>query len=98
MLHHKFVDLECYPGERYGRRICRVFVYGVDAEETLVAMGLAWAYRENPKYVRDKRIYAVEENAQRARLGLWNASQNIPPWEWRKTCWQRQDCPFGEDH
>jgi endonuclease YncB( thermonuclease family) len=97
ILHHKHVDLECYPGETYGRRICRVFVDGVDAGDALVAMGLAWAYRENPKYVRDKRIYAVEEAARTAGLGLWGVSQNMPPWEWRKTCWQRQECPVGED-
>ena len=97
MLHHKYVDLECYPGDTYGRRICRVFVEGVDAGEALVAMGLAWAYRENPRYVRDKHIYAVEESAQRARLGLWSAPQNMPPWEWRKACWQRQECPEGGD-
>ena len=70
MVYHKDIELECYPGETYGRRICRIFVDGVDAGEKLVSMGLAWAYRDNPRYVRDKRIYLAEEGAQKEQLGL----------------------------
>lgn len=96
MVEQKVVELECYPGETYGRRICRVFVNGVDAGERLVAMGLAWAYRDNPRYVRDPRIYSVEQAAQSARLGLWSYEQSQPPWIWRRACWQRQECPQAD--
>ena len=64
MLSHKYVDLECYPGETYGRRICRVFVDGVDAAESLVAMGLAWVGARQPR-----RIWFTISNTRSRRCG-----------------------------
>jgi endonuclease YncB( thermonuclease family) len=52
-----------------------------------VRRGLAWHYkayqREQPP--EDRVSYAAaEEEARRLRLGLWQDTQPVPPWELRR--------------
>ena len=48
----------------------------------LVAAGLAWWYR---KYApRDTILESLEQEARRAKRGLWADPNPIPPWSWRK--------------
>ena len=75
--------------ERY---ICRVFVAGIDANMAMLDAGMAMAYRQHPRYVRDKASFAHEDAARSRRIGLWSQTAPIPPWEWRKACWIRQQC------
>ncbi len=37
------------------------------------------------RYVTDKSLYAVQEEAKAERRGLWHDDKPVPPWEWRKT-------------
>ena len=49
----------------------------------MVKLGHAWHY---VAYARDEPEFALAElAARRARLGLWNAQNPTPPWEYRKT-------------
>lgn len=41
---------------------------------------LGW-YR---KYSKDTSLVELEEEARRARRGLWQDKEPVPPWEWRK--------------
>ncbi|MBK8168670.1 MAG: thermonuclease family protein [bacterium] len=70
--------------DRYGRTVGRVYVGGFDVNAEMVRRGGAWVYRQ---YAKDPSLYRLEAEAKAAKRGLWAlpASQNIPPWEWRKT-------------
>jgi micrococcal nuclease len=59
-----------------------VFVDDLDVNLELVRRGLAWWYRQySPK---DKELAPAEEEARKAKRGLWADAKPIPPWEWRK--------------
>lgn len=78
----KTVRLEVRDHDSYGRTVARVFADGVDVNLAMVREGAAWVYR---KYSKDKALLAAEENARRARRGLWglDGAEPVPPWEWR---------------
>ncbi|HEX4327041.1 MAG TPA: thermonuclease family protein, partial [Burkholderiales bacterium] len=66
----------------YGNAVAQVQCQGRDAGEAQVGEGMAWVYREfsqNPG-----RLYALEQEAQAAKRGLWVDQAPQPPWEWRK--------------
>ena len=67
--------------DRYGRTLARVTCDGVDANAEQVRRGMAWVY---DRYVTDKSLYAVQEDAKAERRGLWHDDKPLPPWEWRK--------------
>lgn len=78
--------------ERY---VCQVLVDGVDLNAALVDAGLAMVERWNPRYVRDRANYAREDRAREAHRGLWSAQHNVPPWTWRRDCWEHGICDAG---
>jgi len=84
-------------GSSRERYICRVFVNGVDVNMAMIDAGLAMAYRQNRRYVRDQATFQHEDAARAARMGLWQHSTPIPPWEWRRTCWERRQCDGAGD-
>ena len=67
---------------RYGLTIGRVACAGVDANAEQVRRGMAWVY---DRYVTDHALYSIQDDALRARRGLWADPQPIPPWKWRLT-------------
>lgn len=66
--------------ERYGRRVCSIYVGNVNVNLEQVKKGMAWVYR---KYGRERKYYEAERAAQDQRLGLWADPRPTPPWEWR---------------
>ena len=67
--------------DRYGRTLARITCDGVDANAEQVRRGMAWVY---DRYITDKTLYAVQEEAKAERRGLWHDDKPVPPWEWRK--------------
>lgn len=67
--------------DRYGRTVARVRCDGQDVSETQVLGGMAWVF---DRYVTDRSLYRLQDEAKAARRGLWVDSGPIPPWEWRK--------------
>ena len=67
--------------DRYGRTLGRVWCGGVDANAEQVRRGMAWVF---DRYVTDRSLYAVQESARAARLGLWSDPSPMAPWEWRR--------------
>ncbi len=67
--------------DRYGRTVARVECDGVDANVEQVRAGMAWVF---DKYVTDRSLYAVQDEARNARRGLWADKEPMPPWEWRR--------------
>lgn len=67
--------------DRYGRTVARVRCDGQDASEQLVRSGMAWVF---DRYVIDRGLYRLQDEAKEGRRGLWVDLEPVPPWEWRK--------------
>jgi endonuclease YncB( thermonuclease family) len=84
----KDVELRPHTTDRYGRLVAMVFVDGQDAGLELIKEGLAWAYEHyliTEGTAELQQSYTTAERAARsARLGLWQDSEPVPPWEYRK--------------
>jgi endonuclease YncB( thermonuclease family) len=84
----KDVELRPHTTDRYGRLVAMVFVDGTDTGLELVKQGLAWAYEHyliTEGTAELQQSYTTAERAARsARLGLWQDSEPVPPWEYRK--------------
>jgi micrococcal nuclease len=79
----KEVRVEVVTRDKYGRTVARVYTLNPPAclEEELVKAGLAWWYRKyDPK---NAKLAKLEEEARKARRGLWADASPTPPWEWR---------------
>lgn len=67
--------------DRYGRTIARVHCDGIDANAEQVRRGMAWVY---DRYVTDRELYKLQDEAQASGRGLWADAARVPPWEWRR--------------
>lgn len=67
--------------DRYGRSLATLYAGDLNANSEQVRRGMAWVYRQ---YARDDSLYPVEEEARRAKRGLWSDPHPVPPWELRK--------------
>ncbi len=79
---------ECHKVDRYGRRVCRVVVAGVDVCLDQLRVGLAWVFtryaHELP--VSRRAAYVDAERAARdAQRGLWGDTTVMAPWAWRRS-------------
>lgn len=67
--------------DRYLRTVANVECEGQDAGTEQVRAGMAWVF---DRYVTDRSLYAIQDDARSAMRGLWADANPIPPWEWRK--------------
>lgn len=67
--------------DRYGRTVARIDCDGIDANAEMVRSGMAWVF---DRYVTDRSLYALQDEAREAKRGLWADREPVPPWEWRK--------------
>ncbi|MFA5921122.1 MAG: thermonuclease family protein [Methylococcaceae bacterium] len=80
IVFNKNVRVEKDTIDKYGRTVGTIFVDGLDANREQVKRGMAWAYR---KYLHDQSLLEVEDEARRAKIGLWSDQNPMPPWEYR---------------
>lgn len=80
MCYQAEAKIEVVDTDRYGRSVARVICNGVDVNAEQVRLGMAWVY---DKYVKDKSLYAIQNEARAGRIGLWEEENPTPPWEWR---------------
>jgi endonuclease YncB( thermonuclease family) len=73
--------LEGNTKDRYGRTLARVYCDGIDANAEQVRRGMAWVF---DRYVTDRNLYGVQDEARQAKRGLWVDTEPVPPWEWRR--------------
>lgn len=90
LVQDQTVTLQCYEQDHYGREICDVPLDdGRQASHVLVENGLAWANQQGGgKYLRDRRLIALEQQARQKRRGLWQHANPVAPWTWRWACWK----------
>jgi endonuclease YncB( thermonuclease family) len=66
--------------DKYGRVLGRVQCRGLDANAEQVRRGMAWVY---DRYVSDRGLYALQNEARTTHLGLWADKTPTAPWVWR---------------
>lgn len=67
--------------DRYFRTVANVECERVDAGKEQVRAGMAWVF---DRYVTDRSLYAVQDEARATKRGLWADPSPTPPWEWRQ--------------
>lgn len=83
---NRFVTVQYEKRDRYQRLVGKVMHDGVDVNLGMVSVGFAWHYKEYEKEqsFADRAAYAAaEDDARRARRGLWADPRPVPPWEFR---------------
>ncbi|OGT84318.1 MAG: nuclease [Gammaproteobacteria bacterium RIFCSPLOWO2_02_FULL_61_13] len=78
---NKTARLDDKGKDRYGRTLARVYCDGADANAEQVRRGMAWVY---DRYVTDRGLYSIQDEARAAKRGLWADNSPVPPWEWRR--------------
>ena len=79
----KVVFVEAIDRDRYGRTVGVVTLPGkVNLNQELVKQGMAWWYRQYAPSSRD--LPKLEDQARKAKIGLWSQPNPIPPWDFRK--------------
>lgn len=82
----KTVEVETDKVDRYGRRVGKIWVNGMDANLEQLKRGMAWHYKQyaREQSEKDQRVYAEAElEARKARRGLWVDVSPVAPWEIR---------------
>ena len=76
----------CYPPVLNQRQICTVTIGGQDISLAQIRSGMAWWYLQNAaalSVATQSNYRQAEFHAKTRRLGLWNAKNQKPPWDWR---------------
>lgn len=87
LLLGKSVRVEEKYTDRYGRVVAKLFVEGSDAGLQQLRRGMAWHYLHHAaeQTAADRQAYAAaEQEARRARRGLWSEAKPVAPWEFRR--------------
>ena len=92
----KDVRLDCPKVDRYGRKVCKVWVQPLDCTrcgKTLdvglaqITDGMAWWFRRyaDEQSAEDRGRYeSAEQDARLRKRGLWRDNDPVPPWEFRR--------------
>ncbi len=91
------VRVEVVGRDKYGRTVGTVQLVSPPRclNEELVKAGLAWWYRQYAP--KDQKLAALEEEARKARRGLWAEARPLAPWAFRHpelVCASDADCVF----
>ena len=81
------VAVEWDKVDRYGRKVGKVLLGGLDSNLVQIKRGLAWHYKqyEREQSPADRQSYAeAEVEARAAKLGLWRDAAPLPPWHFRR--------------
>lgn len=68
--------------DRYGRSVGRLQLGSLDANAEQVRRGMAWVF---DRYVKDRSLYDLQNEARQAKRGLWADPAPVEPWEWRRS-------------
>jgi micrococcal nuclease len=78
LVFHKTVDVIAHGIDSYGRTLGIITLNGINLNEELVRVGLAWAYVHY-----SSQYLPLEKSARSKKIGLWTDNKPIPPWEFR---------------
>lgn len=80
------VAVEWVKVDKYGRKLGKVLLAGLDCNLVQVKRGLAWHYKQyqREQSPADQQSYAAAEiEARAAKLGLWRDGAPVAPWDFR---------------
>jgi endonuclease YncB( thermonuclease family) len=87
MISGKDVRVSYQKIDQYGRLVGKILLDGKDINLEQVKAGMAWHYKfyEDEQTPEDREAYAkAEAEARAARRGLWQDSNPIEPYQFRK--------------
>ena len=70
--------------DRYGRIVGMIFIGDICVNEEIIKNGFAWVYQKYCDKPLCQEWLKLEADARSNSLGLWNHSNPIPPWEFRR--------------
>lgn len=82
----KNVHLNGNKIDRYGRRVAKVLIGGIDVNLEMVRSGHAWHYKQyaNEQSISDREIYdSAEQKARKMQYGIWSMPLPLAPWDYR---------------
>jgi len=83
LLLRQQVEVESLGRDKYGRPVVIIFKNGLSTNEAMVRDGYAWVYRQYCKKSFCKDWLMLEGKAREKKLGLWQQTKPMPPWEFR---------------
>ncbi len=81
LIFQKQVTVTIRNLDKYGRSIGIVFVDGLNVNEKMLEMGMAWHFL---KYDNNPLWDNIQNQAIASKIGLWKEDNPTPPWVWRK--------------
>jgi endonuclease YncB( thermonuclease family) len=82
LIFNQKVTVEVNSRDKYRRVVGMVFVGDKNINETMLSEGLAWHFI---RYDKNKTWSSLQEQAKRAKKGLWKDANPIAPWDYRKS-------------
>jgi endonuclease YncB( thermonuclease family) len=81
LVEGKRVRVEVRDRDQYDRLVARIYIDDRDLSEQLISEGLAWHYT---RYSSELALGQAQRQARKARRGLWQDPDPVPPWEFRR--------------
>ena len=81
------IEAQCSKRDRYRRWLCKLVFNSNDINLSLVKDGYAWWYQyyKKDQTLEDQQRYRVAEAiAKENKLGLWEDSSPVSPWDFRR--------------
>jgi len=92
LIEGRRVYVDVIETDQYKRKVAHVYRLPdrLDVRRTLVHDGHVWVWR---KYARDRQLFALEDAARAAHMGIWalRESERMPPWQFRYLERQRKN-------
>ena len=82
----KLINVEWKKLDRYGRTIGKVISNDTDCGLRQIEVGLAWhykAYLKEQSYMDQARYADAEQQARKAKTGIWSYAEPEAPWDFR---------------
>ena len=78
------VEIEPVTEDIYGNTVAIVLAQGKNVSQEMVRAGYAWVYRKYCDKPFCEYWLTLEGEAKKNKVGLWQETDPIPPWMWRR--------------
>lgn len=81
IINNRPVTVRYQKKDQYNRILGRVYTAEGEVNREMVSQGAAWVYK---RYNSDDALPALQNDAKANKRGLWQETNPVPPWEWRR--------------
>lgn len=81
LIYSKYIRIDFEKKDRYGRWVAKGYIDDSDISEEMIKAGMAWHFK---KYSDNEILSNLEIKARNLKLGLWQETTPVEPWEVRK--------------